>query len=279
MSSAAALRHLPLRDEDPAADVLPADAARIPEAPADVRQALLGEDDVRELATSELERGIALLDRRDAGGEREGHLVAERIEGIAQVGGESVELAAGQVIVFTRGDRHIMSSEPQMRVEDWPCGANDALPEQLPFAAAFGKEGPITAKVVCGFLACDSRPFNPLLENLPPVLVADSSEGAGLPSLRDLVCLAIEEASGKRAGGRDVLGRLTELMFIEVVRQHLERLPDGCDLVYAYDTKAERTGITSLLRDLADTGIRFRDLETKQSSLEEIFVSLVRESR
>ncbi len=52
---------------------------------------------------------------------------------------------------------------------------------------------------------------------------------------------------------------------------------EGEELVYTYDTKAERTGITALLQDLATAGIRFRDLRTSQSSLEDIFVSLVRE--
>lgn len=154
------------------------------------------------------------------------HIVTEGRCYANLVDGEAIALNAGDVIVFTRGDRHVMSSEPEMRLNPLPCGANDTVPEQLPFAAAFGTSGPITAKVICGFLACDTRPFNPLLESLPRVLVADSSEGGGLPSLGALVSLAVEEASGKRAGGRDVLGRLTELMFIEVVRQHLERLPD-----------------------------------------------------
>jgi ABC-2 type transport system ATP-binding protein len=58
----------------------------------------------------------------------------------------------------------------------------------------------------------------------------------------------------------------------------LERASGGSELVYTYDTQSERTGITALLRDLADTGIRFKDLRTTQSSLEEIFVSLVRPS-
>ena len=57
----------------------------------------------------------------------------------------------------------------------------------------------------------------------------------------------------------------------------LELSPDGTELTYTYDTQGERTGITALLKDLGETGIRFRDLQTKQSSLEEIFVSLVRE--
>ena len=50
----------------------------------------------------------------------------------------------------------------------------------------------------------------------------------------------------------------------------------GSELVYTYDTQAERTGITTLLRDLTQAGIRFRDLQTTQSSLEDIFVDLVR---
>ncbi len=49
----------------------------------------------------------------------------------------------------------------------------------------------------------------------------------------------------------------------------------GKDLVFTYDTQADRTGVTALLADLNHAGIRFRDLETTQSSLEEIFVSLV----
>ena len=54
---------------------------------------------------------------------------------------------------------------------------------------------------------------------------------------------------------------------------------DGLHLTYTYDTQGERTGITTLLDDLRREGIGFRDLQTKQSSLEEIFVKLVEESR
>jgi ABC-2 type transport system ATP-binding protein len=57
----------------------------------------------------------------------------------------------------------------------------------------------------------------------------------------------------------------------------LELSADGDEITYSYDTQAERTGITALLRDLSDAGIRFRDLQTTQTSLEEIFVNLVRE--
>jgi ABC-2 type transport system ATP-binding protein len=54
---------------------------------------------------------------------------------------------------------------------------------------------------------------------------------------------------------------------------------DGHELTYIYDTQGERTGITALLADLNVAGIRFRDLHTTQSSLEDIFVDLVREPR
>ena len=57
---------------------------------------------------------------------------------------------------------------------------------------------------------------------------------------------------------------------------NLELAKEGRELIYNYDTKGERTGITSLLSDLRGAGIRFNDLETTQSSLEDIFVSLVR---
>jgi ABC-2 type transport system ATP-binding protein len=57
----------------------------------------------------------------------------------------------------------------------------------------------------------------------------------------------------------------------------LERADDGKALVYTYDTQGERTGITALLADIAAAGIRFRDLQTDQSSLEDIFVNLVSE--
>ncbi len=58
----------------------------------------------------------------------------------------------------------------------------------------------------------------------------------------------------------------------------LHRGEDGCSLTYTYDTQADRTGITALLNDLNKAEIRIRDVQTDQSSLEEIFVDLVRET-
>jgi ABC-2 type transport system ATP-binding protein len=63
----------------------------------------------------------------------------------------------------------------------------------------------------------------------------------------------------------------------ELAPYRLELAASGTELTYTYDTQAERTGITALLRDLATAGIRFKDLQTSQSSLEDIFVGLLRD--
>jgi ABC-2 type transport system ATP-binding protein len=62
-----------------------------------------------------------------------------------------------------------------------------------------------------------------------------------------------------------------------LAHHNLEVSANGCELLYTYDTQRERTGITALLRDLSEAGIRFNDLQTRESSLEDIFVSLVKD--
>jgi ABC-2 type transport system ATP-binding protein len=65
----------------------------------------------------------------------------------------------------------------------------------------------------------------------------------------------------------------------ELVAYGLELAADGSQLIYTYDRQTERADITALLADLSATGIEFKDLQTKQRSLEEIFVDLVKERR
>ena len=65
----------------------------------------------------------------------------------------------------------------------------------------------------------------------------------------------------------------------ELAGYGLELAADGSELIYTYDTQTERTGIITLLADLNAAGIKFDDLQTRQSSLEEIFVDLVKEKR
>src|SRR5712675_1944470 len=65
----------------------------------------------------------------------------------------------------------------------------------------------------------------------------------------------------------------------ELSAHRLTLAADGNELIYSYDTQGERTGITALLTDLNRAGIRFKDLDTTQSSLEDIFVDLVRQGK
>jgi AraC-like DNA-binding protein len=154
------------------------------------------------------------------------------------IGGGPITLEAGEVIVFTKGDPHVMSSSPGMRGDPFAQGVIDAATHShLPLSLTFGGNGPISAKVICGFLACDARPFNPLLENLPPVIKAGDPKGSNEGWFNQLIPLVIIESMQKRAGGESVLAKLSELMFIEVVREYLETLP------------AERTGWLAGLRD------------------------------
>jgi len=65
----------------------------------------------------------------------------------------------------------------------------------------------------------------------------------------------------------------------QLAGRQVELSADGNDLIYTFDAQAEATGITSLLRQLNELGIDFKDLRTEESSLEEIFVSLVSSRR
>lgn len=142
------------------------------------------------------------------------------------IGEEPIEVEAGEVIVFTRGDPHVFSSSPGMRADPVAPDALDAESAlQLPFLVNYGDSGPTTTKLVCGFLACDAGPFNPLLDNLPPVIKVGDKPGSNAPWLGQFIHLATMESRDKRAGGESVLARLSELMFIEVVRRYLEALP------------------------------------------------------
>jgi ABC-2 type transport system ATP-binding protein len=83
---------------------------------------------------------------------------------------------------------------------------------------------------------------------------------------------------GKKQLTLQLHGKLTEIPS-ELGGYHLELAADGSELVYTYDTQTERADITALLAGLNAAGVKFNDLQTRQSSLEEIFVSLVKEGQ
>ena len=136
-----------------------------------------------------------------------------------------VHLAAGDIIVFPHGDRHVVSSQPGMRAEPRVGQYEPPSDHQLPSILRYGSSGPADVNLVCGFLGCDARPFNPLLVTLPRLIHVRASSDQPAQWLRHLVHAAVAESLDKRYGGESVLARLSELMFVEVVRRHLEGLP------------------------------------------------------
>ena len=148
-----------------------------------------------------------------------------------------VRLAAGDIIVFPHGDRHVVSSQPGMREEPRVGQYGRPSDQQLPSIVHYGNPGPPEVSLVCGFLGCDVRPFNPLLVTLPRLIHVRASSEPSAEWLRHLVHAAVAESLEKRYGGESVLARLSELMFVEVVRRHLAGLP------------ADQTGWLMGLRD------------------------------
>lgn len=153
------------------------------------------------------------------------------------VGEPPVRLEAGDVIAFPHGDAHVLSSEPGLRGDAAPI---EATPEiRLPIALDLrrGPAEPSDVHVVCGFVGCDARPFNPLLASLPRLLKASAGQGPRGNWIEQFVRYAVAETRDARAGSECVLTKLSELMFLEIVRLHLE------------STSAERAGWLAGLRD------------------------------
>jgi AraC-like DNA-binding protein len=153
----------------------------------------------------------------------------------ASVNGEApIRLSAGDIIVFPHGDPHAMSSAPGLHEPPDLSLFRRPDDRHLPFALSMGEARDEAAHIVCGFLGCDARPFNPLLAALPRVIrVSDPAGGTIGPLAR----FAAAESKEPRIGGECVLGRLSELMFVDVVRRYLETLP------------ADRTGWLAALRE------------------------------
>jgi len=135
-----------------------------------------------------------------------------------------IQLAAGDVIAFPQGDAHILSSAPGMRgrVAEHHFAFADGLP--VPVMLNIDGGGAERTHLVCGFLGCDPRPFNPLLEALPPILHLRAP--AQNNWLEGFMRFALMEGSEKRIGGSQILSRLGEVMFTDLVRRYVESLPE-----------------------------------------------------
>lgn len=172
-----------------------------------------------------------------------------------------VRLAPGDVLVFARGDAHVMSSGGETGTSS---GRITVSSRRFPETVRLGQHAARDTTLVCGFLGCDVRPYNPLLASLPPQLHLPGLAGGWLARFPQQV---IAESRTARPGGETVLTRMAELMFLEVVRRYVEELPPrgvgwlaalrdslvGAALAQLHDRPAHPWTLGELAREVASS--------------------------
>jgi AraC-like DNA-binding protein len=134
-------------------------------------------------------------------------------------GRSQVQMEPGDVIVFPHGDAHIMSSASGHRDDETRDGTSA---QRYPNTVRLGPDSGRDTSFVCGFLGCDVRPFNPLLSSLPRRLHVKGIANGWLSQIPRQV---VNESRTGGVGSETMLTRMAELMFVEVVRRHIEELP------------------------------------------------------
>jgi AraC-like DNA-binding protein len=145
-------------------------------------------------------------------------------------GGRQVRMCQGDVMLFPQGDAHVMSSGEDVGHSGRTTAASARYPETL----GLGPVGERDTRLVCGYLGCDVRPFNPVLTALPRQLHLTSVASGWLSQFPQQV---VAESRAGRVGSDTMLTRMAELMFVEVVRRHVEQM------------NPEQTGWLAGLRD------------------------------
>jgi AraC family transcriptional regulator, alkane utilization regulator len=169
------------------------------------------------------------------------HILVDGECEVACQGHPVTTMEAGDVVVFPRGDQHTMRSHGAATSTHLDSVFSPGTYDQLP-QLSFGGGGR-TSRFVCGYLNCDQR-FSPLVEALPTILFvrsrddysaieavdATGSHPTVVPQgsgtwLGTTLKFTINEARAGRPGNSAMLGRLTELMFVEILREYMQRLP------------------------------------------------------
>ena len=110
----------------------------------------------------------------------------------------------------------------------------------------------------------------------------EMADRVGVINKGELILVEDKAALMRKLGRKQLMLQLHEVIDIippSLAAHNLALASGGKELIYSYDTQAERTGITTLLDDMRKAGVRLRDLQTTQSSLEDIFVDLVTQPR
>ncbi|MCZ4316777.1 AraC family transcriptional regulator [Comamonadaceae bacterium G21597-S1] len=136
----------------------------------------------------------------------------------------------GDVLVVPHGDGYHLASprsaQPSYGHDEALAFFRTMAAGELPTVIHEGGRGAETTQFICGFLGCDTQPCNPLLDALPSMAHLRTSAGPS-DRLRHLIDFALCELRQPSSGGRIVLLRLAELMFVEVIRRYLETMADG----------------------------------------------------
>jgi AraC-like DNA-binding protein len=134
-------------------------------------------------------------------------------------------LPQGSIVGFPQGSAHRMGAGDGSR----SVPVTDLMPSppwtELP-VLHHGEQGDLT-RLVCVYLRCDDLPFNPILSSLPPALVVLPDENPVSRWIEASVPCFVAEASSGRPGCGYMLSRLTELLFMEILRGHIARLHGG----------------------------------------------------
>ncbi len=163
------------------------------------------------------------------------HMVTEGVVDVAVPGEEPRRAEAGDLIIIPSGEPHALGSDLSLPRAPGERLIVDRGPDQVG-QVRHGGGGDVT-RLVCGYLACDSSLFDTVLAPLPRVMIVNMREGASAQWLTSSLKFSIAETTTQRAGAGTVLAKLSELMFVEALRRHIESLP------------AEQTGWLAGLRD------------------------------
>lgn len=149
------------------------------------------------------------------------HLVASGGCRVEMQGSGPVWLGEGDAVLLPYGDGHCLSGrEPALSVQ-----VGELLPPPPWNGALVVEHGGSGARtsVICGFLQCDDLMFRPILRHLPILLHAGPDASADAWLANTIRHTAVE-ASRSLPGSRSMLPRLTELMFVEILRKHMQNL-------------------------------------------------------
>ncbi|MEO8366441.1 MAG: AraC family transcriptional regulator [Pseudoxanthomonas sp.] len=163
------------------------------------------------------------------------HLIVHGEGWVATSGESPVRFTSGDLLMFPRGDGHVLSSAPGMRARrddsDWRFTTrNQPKPIVVSYHDGVLRPGEAvavddaSAVVICGFITCDLKPFNPLIGALPRLLhLKAEGVGAWVAAALDQ---AVAESRSARAGSAAVLERVSEMIFVDAARRYLESMPD-----------------------------------------------------